>query len=101
MFPARPAASSHWRVPGTSAPASSLSTRGMPPAGLTRWRRSPANWLDRRQTRRLDLAADQANSDPMFVTFFTELKQAGVPVTLREYLTLVEAMEADLASRRV
>src|SRR5438309_3189500 len=37
----------------------------------------------------------------MFVTFFHELKSAGVPVTLREYLTLMEAMEADLASRRV
>src|SRR6201990_1059535 len=38
---------------------------------------------------------------PMFVTFFHELKSAGVPVTLREYLTLMEAMEADLAGRRV
>src|SRR5580765_7962738 len=37
----------------------------------------------------------------MFVTFFTELKSAGVPVTLREYLTLMEAMDADLAGRRV
>ncbi len=37
----------------------------------------------------------------MFVTFFHELKSAGVPVTLREYLTLMEAMERDLASRRV
>jgi len=37
----------------------------------------------------------------MFVTFFQELKAAGVPVTLREYLTLLEAMELDLASRRV
>src|SRR5215471_4355510 len=37
----------------------------------------------------------------MFVTFFHELRQAGVPVTLREYLTLMEAMEQDLASRRV
>src|SRR5205814_823169 len=37
----------------------------------------------------------------MFVTFFTELKSAGVPVTLREYLTLLEAMEQDLAGRRV
>src|SRR4051795_1988148 len=36
----------------------------------------------------------------MFVTFFHELKSAGVPVTLREYLTLMEAMEHDLASRR-
>src|SRR5262245_58518460 len=37
----------------------------------------------------------------MFVSFFHELKSAGLPVTLREYLTLMEAMEADLASRRV
>jgi uncharacterized protein len=37
----------------------------------------------------------------MFVAFFHELKSAGVPVTLREYLTLMEAMEGDLASRRV
>ncbi len=37
----------------------------------------------------------------MFVTFFHDLKAAGVPVTLREYLTLMEAMDKDLASRRV
>jgi len=37
----------------------------------------------------------------VFVTFFHALKSAGVPVTLREYLTLMEAMERDLASRRV
>src|SRR3954454_14187926 len=37
----------------------------------------------------------------MFIAFFHELKAAGVPVTLREYLTLLEAMDADLASRRV
>jgi uncharacterized protein len=37
----------------------------------------------------------------MFVTFFQELKSVGVPVTLREYLTLMQAMEADLAGRRV
>src|SRR5665213_2770222 len=37
----------------------------------------------------------------MFVTFFHDLKAAGVPVTLREYLTLMDAMQADLASRRV
>src|SRR5437016_1520829 len=37
----------------------------------------------------------------MFVQFFSQLKQAGVPVTLREYLTLMEAMEHDLAGRRV
>src|SRR5687768_13467307 len=37
----------------------------------------------------------------MFVSFFHELKSAGVPVTLREYLTLMEAMDADLAGRRV
>ena len=37
----------------------------------------------------------------MFVTFFNELKSAGVPVTLREYLTLMEAMDRDIAGRRV
>ena len=37
----------------------------------------------------------------MFITFFNELKSAGIPVTLREYLGLMEAMQADLASRRV
>ena len=37
----------------------------------------------------------------MFTKFFHELKAAGVPVSLREYLTLMEAMEADLASRQV
>ena len=37
----------------------------------------------------------------MFAAFFHELKAAGVPVTLREYLTLMEAMEKDLAGRRI
>jgi len=37
----------------------------------------------------------------MFVTFFNELKSAGVPVSLREYLTLMEAMVRDIAGRRV
>jgi len=37
----------------------------------------------------------------MFVTFFHELKQAKLPVTLMEYLTLMEALRADLAGKRV
>jgi uncharacterized protein len=37
----------------------------------------------------------------MFLTFFNELKSAGVPVTLREYLTLMQALDQDLASRRI
>jgi len=37
----------------------------------------------------------------LFTHFFHELKDAGVPVSLREYLTLMEAMEKDLAGRRV
>src|SRR5260370_33678746 len=37
----------------------------------------------------------------MFVAFFHDLKAAGVPVTLREYFTLMEAMEKALAGRRV
>ena len=37
----------------------------------------------------------------MFLQFFTSLRQAHVPVTLREYLTLMEALEADLAGQNV
>ena len=37
----------------------------------------------------------------MFVTFFHELKAAKVPVTLKEYLTLMEALDADLADSKV
>ena len=37
----------------------------------------------------------------MFTQFFHELKAAGLPVSLREYLTLMEAMDADLANRKV
>ena len=34
----------------------------------------------------------------MFLTFFSELRSAGVPVSLKEYLTLVEALDEGLAS---
>jgi len=37
----------------------------------------------------------------MFTTFFHELKAAKLPVTLKEYLTLMQALEADLAERRI
>lgn len=37
----------------------------------------------------------------MFIAFFEALKGAGVPVSVREYLTLMEAMEKDLAGRQV
>jgi uncharacterized protein with von Willebrand factor type A (vWA) domain len=37
----------------------------------------------------------------MFAKFFHELKSAGLPVSLREFLTLMEAMDADLANRKV
>ena len=37
----------------------------------------------------------------MFVNFFLELRQAKVPVSLREYLTLMEAMDAHLADYNV
>jgi uncharacterized protein with von Willebrand factor type A (vWA) domain len=37
----------------------------------------------------------------MFVKFFLELRQAKVPVSLREYLTLMEAMRAGLAAYSV
>src|SRR5690606_6952009 len=37
----------------------------------------------------------------MFTTFFKELRDARIPVTLKEYLTLLEALDADVAGRRV
>jgi len=37
----------------------------------------------------------------MFLTFFTELRAAKVPVSLREYLSLLEALDQDLASKSV
>ncbi|HLW89767.1 MAG TPA: VWA domain-containing protein [Roseiarcus sp.] len=37
----------------------------------------------------------------MFLSFFAALRQAHVPVTPREYLTLIEAMERDLAEKSI
>ena len=37
----------------------------------------------------------------MFLAFFAELRAAKIPVTLREYLTLMEALDRDLAEKRV
>ena len=37
----------------------------------------------------------------MFIHFFAELRAAKVPVSLREYLMLMEAMKADLANKKV
>jgi uncharacterized protein len=37
----------------------------------------------------------------MFLTFFTDLRAAKVPVSLREYLTLLDALDRDLAEKSV
>src|ERR671933_1902072 len=37
----------------------------------------------------------------MLLNFFTELRAAKVPVTLREYLTLLDALDRDLADKKV
>src|SRR5688572_22905244 len=37
----------------------------------------------------------------MFFAFFAQLRAAKIPVTLREYLTLLEALEGDVADKRV
>ncbi len=37
----------------------------------------------------------------MFTAFFHELKAAGLPVTVREYLTLMEGMNKNLASQKI
>ena len=44
-----------------------------------------------------EIPQSDARFQAVLVTFFHALKSAGVPVTLREYLTLMEAMEQDLA----
>src|SRR3974390_2337191 len=44
-------------------------------------------------------AAAEIGQRTVLVSFFQELRSAGVPVTLREYLDLIDALEADLASR--
>lgn len=37
----------------------------------------------------------------MLLSFFTALREAKIPVTLREFLTLLEALDRDLAQKRV
>src|SRR5882672_4817128 len=37
----------------------------------------------------------------MFTAFFHELKAAGLPVTVREYLTLMEGMDKNLAAQKI
>ena len=37
----------------------------------------------------------------MFLNFFTALRAAKVPVSLREYLTLLDALDRDLADKKV
>src|SRR5471030_388374 len=37
----------------------------------------------------------------MFLAFFHELKAAGLPVTVREYLTLMEGMDKNLAAQKI
>jgi uncharacterized protein with von Willebrand factor type A (vWA) domain len=37
----------------------------------------------------------------MFMRFFTELREAKVPVTLKEYLMLMEALDKDVIERKV
>ena len=49
----------------------------------------------------LDVRAPLANIACMLLNFFTQLRGAGLPVTLREYLTLLEALDLDLAEKRV
>lgn len=40
-------------------------------------------------------------SGPMFLNFFTSLRDAQVPVTLREYLNLMDALDRDVADHSV
>src|SRR5215218_7809237 len=49
----------------------------------------------------LDEVNAPPHSESMFLQFFTSLREAQIPVTLREYLTLMEALDHDLADQSV
>ncbi len=52
-------------------------------------------------THGMTLAIGSSMTAAMFTKFFHALKSAGLPVSLREYLTLIEGVEADLPGRQV
>ena len=45
----------------------------------------------------IQMTADLWKRPPMFTGFFYDLRRAGVPVSLKEYLALMEAMQAGIA----
>ena len=45
----------------------------------------------------VELRETEVKQRTMFVTLFLELRQAGVPVSLKEYLALMEAMDKRVA----
>jgi uncharacterized protein with von Willebrand factor type A (vWA) domain len=49
----------------------------------------------------LDPAGGFPRCRPMLLQFFTALREAKVPVTLREFLTLLGALDRDLAEKRI
>ena len=55
----------------------------------------------RRASSTPNTASSTTDAEPMLLTFFTALRDAKVPVSLREYLALIEGLEADLADRTV
>jgi uncharacterized protein with von Willebrand factor type A (vWA) domain len=57
--------------------------------------------LGSRAPRALDPGRRPTRNGGMLLNFFTALRAAKVPVTLREYLTLLEALDRDLAEKRV
>jgi hypothetical protein len=63
------------------------------PSGAPLRDRAAAGWMN--------LRAGRAIVAPMFLSFFAALREAHVPVTPREYLTLMQAMERDLADKSV
>src|SRR5208337_1591994 len=57
--------------------------------------------LSRRPRKHCTSAVHRARIERMFLTFFANLRQAHVPVTPREYLDLMRALEGDLAKKSV
>ena len=65
-------------------------------------RRNPClRWTWASDAPKLDEQLFDPPDHPMFMNFFTELPQAKVPVTLKEYLMLMEALDRDVIDHSV
>src|SRR5271157_6098212 len=85
-------------------PTAKTSTSGATARGRTKVSRlttAAMSALSRRPCEHCTPAGPHARIVSMFLTFFANLRQAHVPVTPREYLDLMRALQGDLAEKSV